>query len=70
MKTTRETKWKVAAVGLLVAAAALTVQVWRTHSSECYYTELTCRAVAQMQQQAQGAGGFSVAQNVPIPNFW
>ena len=70
MKTTRETQWKLAAVGLLIGLTALTVQVWRTHSSERYYAELTRQAVAQMQRQAEENGANIAAKHVAVPCFW
>ena len=66
----RETKWKVAAVVGLVGLLALTMQVWRARSGERFCAEQARRAVAQMQQQAAGAGNFLVAKNVPVPCFW
>ena len=70
MKTTRETKWKLAVVAMLVGAAALAAGVWQAHSGERYYTELTRQAVAQMQQQAAGNGISLVAKHVAVPCFW
>jgi uncharacterized membrane protein YebE (DUF533 family) len=70
MKTTRETQWKVAAAGSLMAAAALAHQVWQAHTSERHYAELTRQAVAQMQQQAQGCGTGIAAKHVAVPSFW
>jgi len=70
MKTTRETKWKLAAAALVVALAALTVQVWREGSGARFGEAQALAAVAQMQQQAQGNGTFLVAKNVPVPCFW
>ena len=70
MKTTRETKWKLAAAAMVVALAALTVQVWSARSDARQCAALARAAVAQMQQQAQGNGTFLVAKNVPVPCFW
>lgn len=70
MKTTRETKWKLAAAALVVALAALTVQVGRAYSGARFGEAQARAAVAQMQQQAQGNGTFLVAKNVPVPCFW
>ncbi|MCX7008995.1 MAG: hypothetical protein NTY53_17400 [Kiritimatiellaeota bacterium] len=70
MKTTRETKWKVAVVAMLMGLAALSAQVWQARSGERFCAEQARRAVAQMQQQAAGAGNFLMAKNVPVPCFW
>ncbi len=67
MKTTRETKWKLAAAGLVLGLAALAGQVWRTHSDGRYYGELARQSEAQMAQQAQGVCSSIAAQTIPVP---
>jgi hypothetical protein len=70
MKTTCDTKWKMAAAGLLVGMAVLAYQLWQERTSERYYRELARAAVAQLHQQAQGAGGFLIAKNMHVANPW
>jgi hypothetical protein len=67
MKTTRETKWKLAAAALVIALAALTVQVGRARSDVRFYETLAQRGAAQLQQQAQGTGSAIAARTVPVP---
>lgn len=70
MKTTRETKWKLAAVAMVVVVAALTVQVWYAYSGACFGEAQARAVVTQIQQQAQGNDTIFVAKNVPVPCFW
>jgi len=53
MKTTRETKWKVAAAVLVLGLAALTVWAWRAPSSERHVQAQVRRAV-RLEAQAGG----------------
>ncbi|MCX6998361.1 MAG: hypothetical protein NTV49_15070 [Kiritimatiellaeota bacterium] len=61
MKTTRETKWKVAAAVLVFGLAALAMQTWRTHSGVRYYEELARRGVVRSD--------FAVP-SISVPCLW
>ena len=69
MKTTRETKWKVAAAVLLCGLAVLTAQVWRAHSAVGHYEALAGWATARLERQAQGLGLNCAARTIPVPCF-
>jgi F0F1-type ATP synthase membrane subunit c/vacuolar-type H+-ATPase subunit K len=67
MKTTRETKWKLAAAMLVLGLAMLTVHVGRARSDVRYCEALAQRAAAQLQQQVQGSGACLAARTIPVP---
>jgi len=67
MKTTRETKWKVAAAGLVLGLAALAAQTWRAQAAVRHYEALAGRATARLERQAQGLGSSCAAQTISVP---
>jgi len=69
MKTTRETKWKMAAAVLVIGLGVLAVQTWQARSTGRYCAELASRAEAQLAQQAQGNCAAIAAQTIPVPCF-
>lgn len=69
MKTTRETKWKVAAAVLVLGLAALAAQTWRTHAAVRHFEALAGRATARLEQQAQGLGTSCAARTISVPCF-